>query len=151
MRYGLAVTLEFVSKNWALVAASVLGTAVLLFVIFRVFQDSARGRLQATVRQLRDREQQARAARRAVDKAVAALDRLRHKADSVKPRLLQEASERLEDARSLSRIADDQVLIVRNHVRKIILEEYPPSRHETMRLRYLQHDEADQKPFTMET
>lgn len=144
------MTLEFAMKNWALVAASVLGTAVMLFVIFRVFQDSARGRLLATVRQLADREQQARAARSAVDKAVAAVDRLRRNVDSVKPRRLQEASETLEDARALSKIADDQVLIARNHVRKIILEEYPPQRHEAMRGKYLRQDEANQKPFTME-
>jgi len=144
------MTLEILIKHWALVAASVLGTAVLLFVVFRVYQDSARGRLQTTVRQLRSREQKARAARKAVDKAYASVDRLRAKADSVKPRRVQEASETLEDARALQKIADDQVLVAQNHVRKIILEEYPPKRHEAMRARYLLHDEADQKPFTME-
>jgi len=146
----IAMTLEYLSKYWALVAASVLGTAVLLFVVFRAYQDSARGRLQATVKQLRSREQDARAARRAVDKAVAGLDRLRAKADSAKPRHVQEASEALEDARALQKIADDQVLIARNHVRKLILEEYAPKRHEAMRTRYLGQDPADQKPFTME-
>lgn len=144
------MTLEYFSKNWALVVASVIGTAVLLFVVFRAYQDSARGRLNATVRQLRCREQKALAARKAVDKAVATVDRLRTKADSVKPRRVQEASETLEDARALQKIADDQVLVARNHVRMIILEEYPPRRHEAMRTRYLLHDEADQKPFTME-
>lgn len=144
------MTLEFVSKNWALVAASVLGTAVLLFVIFRVFQDSARGRLQATVRALRDRERQASVAHKAAEKASVALERLRRDVGSVKPRRLQEASEALEDARALARIAADQVLVARNHVRKIILEEYPPRRHDRMRQRYLRQDPADDKPFTMQ-
>lgn len=144
------MTLEFVSKNWALVAASVLGTAVLLFVVFRAFQDSARGRLQATVRGLRDREQQVRATNLAVDKAVATLDRLQRNAASVRPRRLQEAAEALEDARALAKIASDQVLVARNHVRKIILEDYPPSQHDAMRRRYLQRDEADDKPFTLD-
>lgn len=144
------MTLDYLSRNWALVAASVLVTAVLLFVVFRAYQDSAKGRLQAKAKQLRAREQDARAARKAVDKAVASLDRLRAKADSVRPRRVEEASGALEDARALQKIADDQVLIARNHVRKIILEEYPPKRHEAMRTRYLGQDAGDQKPFTME-
>lgn len=150
MRYGFAMLLEYLAKYWALVAASVLGTGVMLFVAFRAYQDSAKGRLQAKARQLRVREQGAWAARKAVDKAVACLDRLRAKADSARPRRVQEASEALEDARALQKIADDQVLIARNHVRKIILEEYPPKRHEAMRTRYLGQDAGDQKPFTME-
>lgn len=144
------MTLEIVSKNWALVIASVLGAAILLFVLFRAHQDSARGRLQASVKQLRLREREAQAARRAADRAVASHDRLRAKADSVKPRRVQEASEALEDARALQKIADDQVLVARNQVRKIILAEYPPKRHAAMRTTLLGQDEADQKPFTME-
>lgn len=142
--------IDILGKYWALVAASVLGTGVLLFVVFRVFEDSGRGRLLGKVRELRSRERDANKAQEAVDKAAARLERLRASADSVKPRHGQEASEVLEDARALQKIADDQVLVARNHVRKIILEEYPPKRHAAMRARYLRQDEADQKPFTME-
>jgi hypothetical protein len=137
MRYRFAMSVEFLTKNWALVAASVLGTGILLFVLVRAFQDSSRGRLNAAVSMLKKREKEARAARRAVDKATARLDRLRAKAASVKPRLAQEASESLEDARALLKIGDDQVLVARNHVRKVIVEDYPPKRHEKMRSKYL--------------
>ena len=129
-------------QNWAIVVAAVLGTGILLFVIFRAFRDSVRGRLQAAVRQLRDRERDAQAAGKSVDKRVARLDRLTANADSVPPRLAQEASEFLEDARALQRIAEDQVLIVRNQLNLIITEEYPPKRHASMRSRYLRHDGA---------
>lgn len=142
--------LEILGKYWALVAASVLGTAIVLFVLFRIHEDSGRGQLLARIRELRAREREAKRARKAVDKAAARLERLRARADSVKPRHGQEASEVLEDARALQKIADDQVLVARNHVRKIILEEYPPKRHAAMRARYLPQDEVDQKPFTME-
>jgi len=148
--YGPRMMLDILGKYWALVAASVLGTAILLFVLFRLYEDSGRGRLQGRVTELRVRERKAKKARKAVSKAAARLDRLRARADSIKPRHGQEASEALEDARALQKIADDQVLVVRNHVRKIILEEYPPKRHAAMRARYLQQDEADQKPFAME-
>ena len=127
-------------QNWAIVVASVLGTGILLFVIFRAFQDSVRVRLQAAVRQLHDLERDVRAAAKTVDKRVARLDRLTANADSVPPRLAQEASELLEDARALRRIADDQVLIARNQLSLIITEEYPPKRHASMRSRYLRHD-----------
>jgi uncharacterized protein YlxW (UPF0749 family) len=141
---------DILGKYWALVAASVLGAAVLLFLVFRVFEESDRGRLLDRVRELRSREREANKAQKAADRAAARLERLRARADSVKPRLGQEASEALEDARALQKIADDQVLVARNHVRKIILEEYPPKRHAAMRAKYLRQDEADQKPFTME-
>lgn len=144
------MTIDYLARNWALVIASVLATAILLFVLFRVFQDSTRGRLRATVKQLRQREHAARTARKAVDKAVAKLDRLREKAAAVKPRHVQEASAALEDARALQKIADDQVLIARNHLRKLILEEYPPKRHQVMRDRYLGQETPDTKPFTLE-
>ena len=108
-----------------MLVAGVLGTAVLLFVIYRVYQESTQGRLQGAVMRLRKRESEARVASKVVDKSAARLDRLRAKAESVKPRHGKEAAEALEDARALHKIADDQVLIAQNHVRKIILEELP--------------------------
>jgi len=131
------MTIEYLMQNWALVVASILGTAVLFFVLFRVFQDSARGRLQANVRQSRNRERAAQTAARAVEKATARLERLRAKADVVKPRRAEEAKEALGEARELQKIIDGQVLVARNNVRTLILEEYPPKRHEAMRNKYL--------------
>ena len=131
------MTIEYLMQNWALVVASILGTAVLFFVLFRVFQDSARGRLQANVRQSRNRERAAQTAARAVEKATARLERLRAKADVVKHRRAEEAKEALGEARELQKIIDGQVLVARNNVRTLILEEYPPKRHEAMRNKYL--------------
>jgi len=137
LRYGFSMTVEYLTQNWALVIASVLGIAVLLFVLFRLIQDSARGRLSATVGQLRDREKAARAAGKAVDKAVGRLDRMLAKADSAIPRKVEEAREALEEAQEIQKLVDDQVLVVRNDVRLLILEDYPAKRHEAMRYKYL--------------
>ena len=128
---------EYLTRNWALVMASVLSAAALLFALFRVFHDSARGRLNAAVNELRDREKAARAAAKAVDKAVGKLDRLRAQADSVIPRQAEEAREALEEAQEMQKLLDDQVLVVRNNVRLLILEEFPVKRHEAMRCKYL--------------
>ena len=104
----------------------------------------------ARVRELRGCEQAMARARRAAEKAARRLARLRAKAASVKPRRVQEAEGALEDARALQKIAEDKVLIARNHVRKLIVEEYPPTRHEALRRRLLPADEPEGTPFTMD-
>jgi len=141
------MTPDYLQQHWALVIASVLATAVLLFVIFRLYQRSARGQLQARVRDLRQCEQRARAAARAADKAASRLARLRDRADSTKPRHVDEVSGQLADAKALYKIATDQVLIAQNHVRKVIVEEFPPKRHDEMRNRYLPQLLDNEKPF----
>jgi hypothetical protein len=55
----------------------------------------------------------------------------------------------LQDARALAKIANDQVLVARNLLRKHILEEYPPKRHAVLRARYLGAEEIEKKPFIM--
>jgi hypothetical protein len=142
------MTLEFLQQNWAILAASVLGTAVALFVAYRAFDGSARGQLLRAVRLHQARRQAATKAQRVADKVAARLQKLHTKRDSAKPRHIQEGAEALEDAEALRKIAQDQVLIAANHVRKIILEEYPPKRHARLRARYLPEDEPDKKPFT---
>ncbi|MDH3266994.1 MAG: hypothetical protein OEM25_08520, partial [Gammaproteobacteria bacterium] len=105
---------ELFRQYWALVIASVLGTAIFLFVVYRFYQDSAPGRLRALVEQLRRREQAAKAAANSAAKAEARLSRLRSKADSIKPRHAQEAKDALLDAQAMLKIAADQVLVAKN-------------------------------------
>ena len=139
---------EFALRNWALFAASVVGIAIVLFLLYRLFMDSARGQLLRTTRSLRECRLEAARAAAAVDRAERKLEKLRARADSVKPRHGAEAREALEDARALCKIADDQVLIAENHVRKVILEEFPPKRHAILRARYLPEQDDGNKPFT---
>lgn len=140
---------ELLRPYWALLIASVLGTAIFLFVIYRAYQDSAAGRLQSLAQALRRREQAAKGAAKAVTRLQARLGRMRTKTDSIKPRHAQEATDALLDAQALAKIADDQVLVARNLVRKHILEEYPPKRHAALRDKYLGIEAGQQTPFTM--
>ena len=133
----------------ALLAAAAIAAGVLVFIGLRLLQDSARGRLAAEVGNLRKRERAARKAARVAREAQGKLDRLRSRAETVKPRLVEEARGRLEDAQALLKIADDQVLVARNQVRTIIVQEYPPKRHDAMRRRLLPEAEGENKPFTM--
>ena len=66
----------------------------------------------------------------------------------MKPSRLQAAREAVQDAEALLKIAEDQVLIAENQVRKIIVEEFPPKRHERMRRKYLPEEPENGKPFT---
>ena len=142
------MTLAELQQHWALVGASVLGTAVLLFVLWRVWLDSPRGRLAAARRHLRVALGTARKRQRKARSLASRLDRLEATSDSVQPVRLREAAEAVQDAEALLKIAGDQVLIAENQVRKIIVEEFPPKRHERMRNRYLPGERADGRPFS---
>jgi len=142
------MTLEFATTHWALLSASVLGLAVVMFVLWRLWLDSARGQLRGELRRLLEANRRARRQRLAVENLTATLDRLLAKADSVKPRHVEETREAVQDAQALLKIATDQVLIARNHVRRIIVEEFPPRRHEAMRDKYLGDDEDPGLPFS---
>ena len=142
------MTVDFFTRHWSLVIASVLFTAIALFVLFRVYTDSTRGQLGARVRDLQSRYRDVDKASTAVRRAEKRLARLTKKSASVKPRLVEEAREGLEDAQSLLKIAGDQVLIAENYVRKVIVEEYPPKRQAAMRAHYLRSDPEQGTPFS---
>lgn len=129
--------MQLVTQNWALVAASVMGFAILLFVLYRLHEASPRGRLSAHVDVLRKHKNEVTQAETRLAKASEQLCALRSKADVIKPRLLSEAEEAIQDARSLRKIAGDQVLRAKKLVREVILEEFPPKRHDGLRNKYL--------------
>ena len=129
--------MQWVTQNWALVAASVMGLAILLFVLYRLYDASPRGRLSAHVAVLRKHKNEVTQAETRLAKASEQLSALRSKADVVKPSLLSEAEEAIQDAQSLQKIAGDQVLRAQKLVRDVILEEFPPKRHDGLRNKYL--------------
>jgi hypothetical protein len=139
---------DFLQQHWALLIASIVGTAVLLFAGWRAWLDSPRGRLRTARRHLRDKRVAALRQHKALQRLSSTLDRLERRADSVTPRRLREAAEAVQDAEALLKIAGDQVLVAENHVRKIIVDEFPPRHHERMRSRYLPGDRQEGKPFT---
>ena len=114
-----------------------LGTGIVLFVIYRIYRDSVRGRLRAAVTYLTDRQRAARSADKVVDKAMTRLERLRAKADSVLPKQADAARDASVEAQELQKLINDQLLVAQNDVRVLIVEEYPPRRHEAMRQKYL--------------
>ena len=122
---------------WALIIASIIAVPVVLFVGWRLFQQSARGRLRSGVALLRKREREANEVARRVAKASSELDRLRRRAEAVKPRRIADAESELADAVALQKIRDDLVLVAQNQLRQIIVEEFPPKQHEHLRQKLL--------------
>ena len=142
------MNLQFLQQNWAILAAGVLVLAIGLFVAFRVLEDSTHGHLMRLVRLYDEKLLAANKAQRAAVKAEARLRKIRTKLESAKPRHVQETSEALDDAKALLKITQDQVMIGANHLRKFILEEFPPTQHDRLREKYLPESSPDAKPFT---
>ena len=141
---------NILKSNWALAAAAVIGFIIIVLVVIQLIKRSAGGQLRRTMRSLTKARQDEAKAMKAVEKAEYVAKRLHDNADRAKPRHLQEAKEALQDARTLAKIANDKILIAENHVRRVIVEEFPPVRHEAMRQKYLPDAARDQRPFTFE-
>jgi len=131
------MTRDFVQQNWALVAASVIIVAIVLFILYRQLQDSRRGRLAAALGHLRERERALEAVTRSVNKAGNRLQKLQAKGDSVPPGQVDAAKDALTEARETERLLNEQVQVVRNTARMVILEDYPTKDHDAMRRKYL--------------
>lgn len=145
------MSFDAILQNWALWAAAAPAAAATVLVIMALRRHSASGRLNAVLKDHRRATADVRKAKRAVSKAQAKVSKLERNANKVKPRVLEEAKELLGDARALEKIAADKALVTANHVRRVIHEEFPPSRQEKLRNRYLPGDGADGRPFSFDS
>lgn len=139
---------EELQAHWALLLASATGFVLLLIAAAHVVRTSARGQLRRVRKALRQERGRLRKANAVLAKAERQKSRLMLHADRVKPRLLQESADAVQDASALARIAADRVLVAENQVRRVILEEFPPTQHEKLRNRYLPDGPADKRPFS---
>ena len=129
--------LQVFPQYWALIIASVLGLAILLFIVFRLLQDSRRGQLSSALNELRQREQTLQSASKKVSKSLLKCEKLAASGDKIPPNKMLAAKDALAEARETEALLKDQVLVLRNNARTIILQDYPPAKHEVMCRRYL--------------
>jgi hypothetical protein len=139
---------QSLTENWALWAALLPATLAFAVVGWLFYRRSARGQLRAALKAHRSAERDLNRASRSVRGMQGRVQRLMKKAGKVKPRLLQEAREELEDAQALERIMNDKVQVTRNHVRRAIFEEFPPAKHDRLRAKHLPEDVESGRPFT---
>ncbi len=135
-------------RFWGPLVAGGLLLVVALVVAATLLRRSAHGQLRARRRELEAARRRAQQAERALAAARRKLERLDARADKVRPRSLTEAREAVADAEALAKITSDRVLVSANHLRRVIFEEFPPTRHEALRRRYLPDDGPDSRPFS---
>ena len=139
---------QWLIENWALVAGAAVVLLVAAVALVHSIRSSAGGRLRGARRVLRQKRRLLRRATAACSAAQHEVERLQDRAERVTPRRLEEARGRLDDSRALAKIAHDQVLIAENHVRRIIVQEFPPQRQPRLRAKYGVGEQPDKRPFT---
>ena len=141
------MTPDWLVQHWALVAATAAVAAALLVLAVRLWMQSRAARLRRALRRKRQRERELKKAARSARRIGRSLGRLEDKAGKIAPKRLSEAQGRAQDARRLCEIAADQLLVAENHVRKIIVEEFPPGQHEALRRRHRLSDAPRKADF----
>jgi 1,6-anhydro-N-acetylmuramate kinase len=136
------------TDNWALALAVLVTSLATIVIVAGVVRRSARGRLKRVRADLRKALKNLSKAAHNVQQSQRRLAKLGANAEKVKPRLLQEAKDALQDARALEKIAHDQVLVTGNHVRRVIHDEFPPSKQQKLRDRYIPDVDQDKRPFS---
>lgn len=136
------------TENWALWVAAIPGAVVVLSLVYLLLRQSAKGQLRRVVKAEKAALLDLNNACKMTRKSEARVSELLEKSATVKPRVLQEAKDALEDARALQKIADDKAQVATNHVRRMIFDEFPPARHDQLRAKYLQGDVKDNRPFS---
>lgn len=97
---------------------------------------------------MQDAQKALRKCTRTTGNAENKLRKLSASAERVKPRVLQEAKEAVEDGQALTRILSDKVMVAENNVRRVIHDEFPPAKHDRMREKYLPQDIKEKRPLS---
>jgi len=142
------MNIDLLLQNWGLIVAGILVLIVATIVIAALIRRSAGGQLRRALTDLDVCRREQEAAHSIAEKSETRLAALQSRLDKVKPRVVEELKGLLSDKQALAKIADDQVLIAKNHVRRVIHDEFPPNQHDKMRARYLPDDVEDKRPFS---
>ena len=97
---------------------------------------TARGRLNRQRRELRHRRYEHHQAEKAVAKSRREFEKLQSRAQNVQPKQLREAEGHAADMQTMLGHAHDKVLVAENHVRRILLDEFPPAKHQQLLKKY---------------
>lgn len=131
------MTLAMLKPYWAPLLALALALMVALVIAVRSVAGSSGSLLAAASARLRQCQREARKAERRCVRMRRRFEGLKARRDAVKPRVLEAAEGAYADAEALLKIRGDQVLVAQNQLRTVIVQEYPPDRHDAMRNRYL--------------
>jgi len=142
------MNLESLQSDWAIWLALAMLLIAAAMITPRLLKMTSRSKLSRVFADVKAARKELRKSVRAAKKAEKKFEKLLARADRVKPRVLQEAKESVEDGRALAKILNDKVIVAETHVRRIIYDEFPPEKHERMRAKYLPQDVIDNRPFS---
>lgn len=140
----------WIREHWALLGAGVVLLALIAVLLVAAYRGSRRGRMARIVRQHKKERRALAGAVTAHRRVQGRVERLEKKAKRVAPRTLDEARGALTDARRLVDIRAGALQVAENHLRMIIVEEFPPGRHDALRRRYGVSEHPDNRPFTFD-
>jgi hypothetical protein len=140
--------LTVTEHNWALIAGLMIIAFITPILGWRGYQQSGRGRLRVALRKVRRLRQLVKAAAKASAAAEQKLERLQAKSKTVKPCVMRAAKGNVQDARMKNKLAVDHLHIAENRALKIIVNDFPPNRHEKLQGKYFPDLNVHQKPFT---
>jgi len=138
---------ESLQSDWAIwlaLASLVIGLALIIPILLK---QTSRSKLNKVLSDLKDTQKELRKSARVAEKAEKKLQKMQANIDRVKPRELQEAKDAVDDSKALAKILSDKMMVAQNHVRRVIHDEFPPSKHDRMRAKYLPQDIKDERPF----
>ena len=135
-------------QHWPLFVAAIPLLAAAVALLRRFVAGSAGGQLDAALKDHKRATRQLKTAHKRLARAVRKHEQLDGAREKTRPSVLAGAVAAREDATALVKIAADRAMVTANHVRRVIHEEFPPDRQDSLRARYLPDDSSDGKPFS---
>ena len=135
--YDSKMTMDILQKNWGLVAALVVLVPVVFAVIGAAAGQSRIGKLNSKARVVKSARKERSASLKKVESLEKRVDALVARGERVPPAKIEQAKAALSDAIALARVAEDQQLIAETQLRRFILEEFAPTRHDALKRRYM--------------
>jgi hypothetical protein len=142
------VNLESLQSNWAVWLALAAVLIAVAAITPRLLERTSKAKLKRVVSDMKEARRDLRKTVRATRRAEKKVQKLQQRAKRVKPRVLQEAKDAVDDANALQKILNDKVMVTENHVRRVIHDEFPPTEHDRLRRKYLPQDIKDERPFS---
>ena len=139
---------QALQSNWAAWLGLVAVLVAIVAILPRLLARTSRSKLRRVLADLKKTRKELDKLSRATRRAERKVEKLAQRAHRVKPRVMQEAQDTLDDARALKKIFADKLMVAENHVRRVIHDEYPPSDHDRLRRKYLPKDIEEKRPFS---
>jgi len=126
-----------INENVLLLVGLGIFLGISVGVILPNILPTPRGRLNRQSRELRHVRYELQHAEKLAEKANRTYAKMKQQSERVKPDMLRKAEVMAEDRKIMLKHAKDKVMAAQNHVRNVVLNEYPPVYQESLLRKYL--------------